>query len=215
MTPARRYFQSRAIDPRIAFEAGVRPGRNTNELAFPNGRRRVLDAGRVLQAKGKPLEVWWLMDRQPDAKTVLVCEGESDSLAALTALAKAPGVSGLNGLPILCVPGTGFPIGRLVDALLNWNMKHALLATDPDDAGEKFATEAGEALLDVKIRPVRVQVPEPDLAGWLVTVTEDDRPDRLANLLIDSELAAPSKDELLRRREAAQLRAKADALEAA
>lgn len=216
MTPARRYFAARAIDPQVAFDTGVRPGRNANELAFPNGRRRLLREERVLQAKGKPLEAWWLMDRQPDAKTALICEGESDSLAALTALANAPDASGLNGLPILCVPGTGFPIPRLVSALhRDWKMTTALIGMDPDEAGEKFAAEATEALLDKSIRPVRVDVPEPDLAGWLVTVEEAERGERLANLLIDSALAAPSMDALKRQREAARLRAKADALEAA
>lgn len=220
MTAARDYFASRAIDPQVAFDCGVRPGRNANELLFPNGRRRILDEGKVLQAKGRPLEAWWLLASLPKDVPVappiaLVCEGESDSLAARSALNGVPDVTGLRYLTVVCVPGTGFPLARLIKPLLLGGFEQVLLASDPDPAGERFCANVISVSLDAGIHPVRVEVPEPDLAGWLVTLDAAERGERFASLLIDSELAAPTRDELLRRREAEALRAKADALEAA
>ena len=212
LSPAREYFRSRAIDPQVAYDVGVRPHKNGAELKFPNGRRRLLDTGRILGEKGRPLEAWWLTERNKWT-TALVCEGESDSLAALTALRDAPELSGLCDLPVCCVPGTGFPVARLVETLDGYRC--ALLAFDPDEAGMRYTTEASAALVVAGIRPVSVGPAEDDLAGWLASVPADMRGEALASMLVDCAASAPTLAEHQALREAARLEAEAERLRAA
>lgn len=215
MSAAIDYMEARAIDPQIAAELGVKgepPNNRARELHFPNGRRRVLKTGRVLQPKGKQLEAWWIPPpEEPSWEAVLVCEGESDALAVRSYLPYVVESSGLRHLPILCIPGTGFPVERLRNELVG-RVREALIATDADEAGEAYYARAHDELVDVGIRPVRVEA-EPDLAEWLANMPEAHRPFRLADLLVDCAAAAPDLEQLARLRKARLLREEANQLE--
>jgi hypothetical protein len=212
---ARDYMESRAILPEVAAEVGVVGNDRRTELHFPNGRRRVLETGRVLQAKGRQLESWWVKPPEEASwEWVLVCEGESDTLAARSYLPATPACSGLPNTPILCVPGTGYPVDRLV-ADLRGKTQEAWLAFDPDTAGQRYMSEATEALLSADVHPIRIEVPEPDLAGWLAGMPEQYRSFRLADLLVDCANQAPSIETMRAHRTASALEAQAHRLRAA
>src|SRR4029077_5135740 len=96
-----RYFAAHGIDPSLAASLGVRE--RSCALVFPccdaNGafeRVRPLGDGpaKVRQPRGRALCCWWPAGRD-DRAAVLVCEGESDALAALTAMHT------VNGHPII------------------------------------------------------------------------------------------------------------------
>lgn len=234
MTPARAYMTARAIDPRIAHELGVKLGRNANELLYPNNRLRFLAEGKTIQLcdkcgrakyhagcpeethrEGMRLKPWWLAPPERARWAwVLVCEGESDALAVRSYLPYAVESSGLRSMPILCTPGTGYPVERLCADLAR-KTREALIATDPDEAGKRFAREAAGALVEVGVRPVRIEVPEPDLAGWLAGMPESHRPHRLADTLIDFKDTAPTLLDHEREKQIAYHRTRLAELEAA
>ncbi|MGH7265887.1 MAG: hypothetical protein ACREMB_13735 [Candidatus Rokuibacteriota bacterium] len=198
----------------MAAAVGVRsPDGGSTTLTFPGGRRRVLATGRMLQAKGRPLEAWWLGSAE-GWQTALVCEGESDSLAALTALRGSPEIAGLRSLPVVCVPGAGFPAERLVAGLAEQDIASALLAFDPDEPGRAYGARVAEALFRAGIRSLPVGVPEPDLAGWLASLPAGERGNQLAHRLCDAELSAPTAADFERRREIAYHRERLAELQA-
>lgn len=59
---------------------------------------------------------------------MIVCEGESDALAALTALRGAP--EGFRDMTVCAVPGTGCPVDRVVGDLCGAEIRFAFLAMD-------------------------------------------------------------------------------------
>lgn len=215
MSAAVIYMESRAIVPEVAAELGIKRGRTTNELCFPNGRRRLLDEGRMMQEKNRPLEAWWIPPPEdPSWAWVLVCEGESDALAARSYLPHVPECTGLRNTPILCIPGTGYPVERLRGELVG-RTQEALLALDPDEAGNRYAEKAERELVDVGIRPIRVEVPKPDLAGWLARNPVAHRPHLLADTLINFKDTAPTLEDYERDRQILFHRERIAQLEAA
>jgi putative DNA primase/helicase len=117
--PALRYFSEHAIAPGVAAALGVVA--QGAELRYPytapDGseylRRRNLNEGITKQPKGQKLDLW---QRVPvtDATGLILCEGESDYLAALSALYTEEGGSltrcpdlppPLRGLVPVAVPG--------------------------------------------------------------------------------------------------------------
>ena len=116
-TVAVDYFGAHAIDPELATACGVREVEG--ELVFPyrtpNGagftRLRSLNGGsaKVKQPPERSLALWWPLRRPRGAEAVLVCEGESDALAALEPLSE----SRFASLELVALPGTGFPAKRL------------------------------------------------------------------------------------------------------
>ena len=135
-------------------------------------------------AAGASLGVWWL-DGPPIEPhgVVLLCEGESDALAALSVLSHdEPDVDGAARFArraiaaVASVPGAGFPRDRLVTALRAVDPGEILLAFDGDPAGEKAVAEVGQALLAAGLRPRRVAIPAgEDLASAMAA---EDRPAR-------------------------------------
>jgi hypothetical protein len=110
------YFGERAIDPEVAAELGVRE--SGGAIVFPISRedgsiferRRALNGSgpKVMQPKAEPLVLWWPAGRPETGDLGLICEGESDALAALSALAHSPDLAALRDLPVVAIPGTGW-----------------------------------------------------------------------------------------------------------
>ncbi len=198
--PALDYFEKRAIDPELAAELGVREA--AGAIVFPVSRsdgstferRRSLNGGapKVTQPKGQSLCPWWPAGRPDASELVLVCEGESDGLAALSALPHTPLMAGLRDLPVLAIPGTGYPAALLAQELSDLGVRQALLATDADDAGRRFAERASTELRSAGVQPAVVDLPDgSDLAGQLAQLgSPADRGEWLANALVDAGWAA-------------------------
>lgn len=209
-TPARKYMAARAINPHLAHELGVKL--EGDDLVFPNGKRRPLSGDvRFLNGKGQPAQPWWL---QNGGEEVLVCEGESDGLAALSALRSLPADhrSGLRSLAVVAIPGNGFPLERLTRELRGYKL--AYTAFDNDDSGRAYNERATDALVDARVRPVdlwgRGDADANDLAEWLAAIPEYDRGEFLAALIVDAEAVAPSLKQHHARRLAAYYRERAE-----
>lgn len=197
------FLRARAIAPEVAEAAGV--AELDGELRFPCPepgaadfhRTRSLNGSgpaKVRQPKGRELRLSWPGGKpeHPEAG-VLVCEGETDALAALSALRSTPEVSGFRGLPVAAMPGTGFPATRLAEELEALGSPPAYLALDADEAGRKATGRAAAALRSVAVRAVRVELPDgSDLAECLARA--DAPGDALANLLADAQAAAEGAD---------------------
>jgi hypothetical protein len=192
---ARAYLDAHAIDPEVAADAG---GRELGDaVVFPYSaadgsrfeRRRSLNgaAAKVRQPAGTPLTAWWPRRRPEGASMALVNEGESDALAALSALRRSP-VPDLEGLPVVAIPGTGYPPARLAGELASVGCRQAWLALDADDAGRNYTERAIRELRDRGITPVPVVLPDgTDLADCLAAA--EDPGDWLANALFDARAA--------------------------
>ena len=184
---ALEYFARHRIQPSIAQEVGVEEA--GDNIVYPRGRRRSLrPGGHTVQPSGQPLKVWWPRGRQP-SEAVLLCEGESDGLSAESHRPGIPSEAGLPPLSVVAVPGTGFPVQRLVDELEQAGASQVFLAFDGDQAGRGFAQRATEPLRAAGIRPCVVDLPDgSDLADCLAGA--DDPGAWLANALVDAEAAA-------------------------
>lgn len=183
--PAQRYFAEHAIDPAIAARCGVSEA--TGALIYPytssDGRRYVrvrrLGPGKAIteQPRGEALSVWW-PDGRPTRRgcAVVVCEGEPDALAALTAL---HGPGGDLQVAVCCVPGASFPADRLLEDLAASSPRFVLLVPDGDDAGREFA---GRVLEAARRSPL----------GLLVAAAELDDGVDLADTLRELDPAGPT-----------------------
>jgi len=195
--PARDYFRSHAIDPRLAHELGVRERDGAIVYCCTDAKgafervRRLDGRGPKLKGPRRPLACWWPRGRPDRAEFVLISEGESDALAALSAIGSATGGarSVLSEVTVVCVPGTGFPAARLAEELTRVGARQALLAMDGDEAGAKFTASASHSLANAGIQAVPVSLPRgSDLSDCLASV--GDPADWLANLIADSEARA-------------------------
>ena len=189
-----RLFASRAILPAVAARAGVaeRDGMLVFTVATKSGSsfqrtRRLGGGGRVLQPRGQSLEIWWPRQRPMYAPTVLLVEGESDALAALSALAVTP-IRQLAGFEIGSLPGTGLPVDRIVEELREMETRVAFTAFDGDDAGRKLTRRLSAALDLAGISTARLAIPDDrDLADLLVAEPPERRGERFAELLLAAE----------------------------
>lgn len=185
------YFRAHGIDPTVAAQAGVLE--RDGSLIFPyqddNGafeRVRCLGGdSKTHQPRGRALSCWWPAGRADPLSEVLVCEGESDALAALTAIHGAghPVARGiLDGIAVVAVPGASFPADRLVAEL--GGCEFAILASDADKAGNGFIKRATAALATTGITSVRLPLSGGhDLADELAAAV--DGSDWLANAIAD------------------------------
>lgn len=174
------YLERHAIDLDLAWSLGVRSDRDTILYPFetPKGetytRRRDLAADRsfTVQPTGEPLILWWPAGRTEPGAEVLLCEGEPDALAALSAM---------NGRPVAvaALPGTATPVERVTAELGGASCVY--LALDGDDAGRRAADRCARALQSfTTLKVIRLGDGE-DLASRLHG--EDDRPGWLAAAL--------------------------------
>ncbi len=194
------YFAAHAIDPAVAEAIGVTG--HGNRIVYPcadgKGRyervRQLAGETKTRHPHGRQLAVWWPGGRPERAETVLVAEGESDALAALTAAGDAslhPAAADiLGGVRVAAVPGASFPADRLAAELVGLGVKRAILASDADPAGDRFAGRAAEALLTAGVVSVRLPLPEGcDLADCLSDAGTE-RGDWLAKAIADLDYSA-------------------------
>ena len=192
---ATQYLTLRAIDPRMAWACGVREQGGAivwptvDADGEPAPRRRRLDDGpgpKVRGMRGKTLGVWWPWGRPANAigssglGDVLVCEGESDAMAAVSVLGPCP-------VAVASIPGASFPAGRLAGELLAANAKVAALAFDGDMAGGMAAQRIADELVargvGARILPIphgedlaSVLGAEAEPRAWLAGALVDARP---------------------------------------
>ncbi len=153
--PALRYFSEHAIAPGVAAALGIVA--SGAELRYPytapDGseylRRRNLNEEITKQPKGQKLDLW-----QPvpiaGAAGLIVCEGESDYLAAISALYSEAGASlarcpdlppPLEGLVPIALPGVNSCHSKIVDLKLDvW------IFFDGDTAGRDNAVKLAAAV---------------------------------------------------------------------
>lgn len=152
MSPAAAYLTARGIDRRLAWKCGVRADADAivwptvDADGKPSPRRRRLTDGpgpKVRGDAGRTLGVWWPAGR-PDRVTgdVLICEGESDAMAALSALHGRP-----EHVDVASVPGCGFPVRVLTRELQGVGATVVALAFDGDIAGAMTSDRVADALV--------------------------------------------------------------------
>jgi len=173
------WLLSHAINPKLAAAcqvAGSLGGKITFLYETPTGERFYRERtpeGKMLQPKGQPLCLYWPVGGRA-SKTVLLCEGEGDTLAAASVLCdqyRQPFdhlPEPLLGLCPVGLPGANTPPATVVDELRN--VKQVYLALDADRAGQEATDRLGPALLAAGIETYRVQLPEgKDLADCLLS----------------------------------------------
>jgi hypothetical protein len=197
---ARRYLVEHAIDINTVAELGVTE--HQGRLRYPNGRQVALngETPKALQPKGMPLEVWWPTGPPEDGATVLVCEGESDALAALSTigLSEMQHAGGpedpLAGITVAAVPGTGYPASRLAEELRGVGV--VILAYDGDDAGRAATENATAALHMAGISCHTMEIPDGhDVADCLAQLDPALRPAWLAGRISDARLYTALEEE--------------------
>lgn len=169
-------FRARSIDPTIAGKCGVTE--EGDEILYPGGRRRRLrgDGPKMNQPHGAPLASWWLPGVNSGA--ALVCEGETDALAARSYLQK---------IRVVSVPGASYPGDRLAEECRERGVGVAILIPDADEAGRRFTQRVGAALSEAGLKTVAVPLPMgSDLAMELAKA--EDPSERLHELLRSAEV---------------------------
>jgi hypothetical protein len=205
---ARRYFEAHAIRPELAAAVGVqeRGGKLVYTIKPRDGdpferTRRPITKQPTIQPPGVKLALWWPFG-VPDGQTperaarrVLALEGEADLLAAFSAVmskngdAEARRILLRSDLTLAAIPGTGYPVDRLVDELLAAGAREAYLGFDADESGDRCAVEAAEALKAVGITPLRMPISEGrDLADCLAAA--EDGASWLADVLLTADAMA-------------------------
>jgi AAA domain/Toprim-like len=190
---ALRYFEEHAINPKVAATVGVRE--SGGELVYlikprdgePIERTRRPQPGkeRTYQPGGVELVLWWPLgipmagDPNSEAPWALINEGESDLLAGLSVLTSRNGNERArhflahSDLTLAAIPGTGYPVDRLVRELQAAGTREAYLGFDADEPGDKYAAEASEALHGVGIKTMRLPISEGrDLADELAAAED-------------------------------------------
>jgi hypothetical protein len=187
----RDYLERHAIDPLVLAQLGVTE--QGGRLILPNGRSAALngDGPKVKQPTGAPLQLWWPTGQREDGATVLVCEGESDALAALSTIGLSEmqyrgGVDdSLINVTVAAVPGTGYPARRLAADLRGVGV--AVLAFDGDYAGREATKRAAAELHQAGIACHDLEVPAGrDLADCLAALNPNLRVAWLADQLSDA-----------------------------
>jgi len=140
----------------------------------------------VLQPRGEPLTIWWPEGVPEYVPVVLLAEGEGDALAVISALAERP----QRDLPehaVAALPGTGFPVKRLLSELVRIETRLAYLAFDADEAGNAYAERVAVALAESGVGTARLGLPTgEDIAEHLSQIEVRLRGFALASLLCEA-----------------------------
>jgi hypothetical protein len=175
---ATAYFAGHAINPRLAWECGVRersgsivwPTVDASRDPSPRYRRLADGPGpKVRGLRNRTLGVWWPLGRPERVEgDVLVCEGESDAMAAASLLAPSDGVFVASG---------HVRTETLANELLDVGATVAALAFDGDIAGGQSADRLALELVANGIGARILAVPyDQDLASVLAGVPTPDGP---------------------------------------
>ncbi|MGI8623293.1 MAG: AAA family ATPase [Solirubrobacteraceae bacterium] len=194
------YLREHAISPEVAACHGVTE--EGDALVFPTAdadgrpspRRRSLNGAgpKVRGEPGREVGLWWLDGLPGPADTVLLCEGESDALAAATARLGEGFLPGFRPV-IAAVPGATSG-ARLAEALAESPPRDVAVAFDGDDAGRRAGTAAVDALRALGLRAYVLPLRDGrDLADQLAAEGERG-PYWLASALLD---VSASEDERL------------------
>jgi len=164
----------------IALAVGVRERNGCLVLVYetPNGTRyeRIHDlraGGRAKskQPKGIPLCLWWPEGREVGNRAVLLLEGESDLLAALTVIRRGAPLD--LDIALAAVPGTGMPSERVRDELTALGATEVVLGFDADDSGRQYTHKVAKALDRAGITVTAIKLPDGmDLSDWLASRTD-------------------------------------------
>ncbi|MGI8624497.1 MAG: AAA family ATPase [Solirubrobacteraceae bacterium] len=196
---AHDYFAAHGATGDYAARVGV--GEEAGCIVFPTRdlsgdplpRRRRLDPAddgpKFSQPRGRSPATWWPEGRPDRAKAVLVVEGEPDALAAACAMADAPEAV---RMPVVGVPGAGFPLRRLVGDLVACGTAVAVLAVDADAAGARLAQAARTELAEHGIAVAQVELSEGHDLGDVLAGVED-RSAWLAHSVTDAMIAAEAE----------------------
>lgn len=187
-TRATAYFELRAIDPALAYDVGVREVNGAivwptpDAEGRPNPRRRTLgdhSGPKVRGAAGRTVGVWWPLGRSKAKNSdTLICEGESDAMAAASILGQSNRTSVATGKASL---------GVLASELQNSAISVVALAFDGDIAGAETADRIATALVALGIGTRILAIPhgedlasvlggEDDPLGWLQLALVNARP---------------------------------------
>jgi len=178
---ALRYLQEHAIAPEVAAAVGVTA--EGAELRFPytapDGatylRRRNLNEGITKQPAGQKLDLWQPVPIAVD-DALIVCEGESDYLAAITALytvegttlIRRPDLPPLKGLTPIAVPGVNSCHRKIVDLA-----RDVWIVFDGDQAGRDNAGKLAAAVREAGHQAHVIDLPDDrDLADLLNGTSE-------------------------------------------
>jgi putative DNA primase/helicase len=176
------YLDDHAIDPDVAAAIGVTG--TGSEITYPyiasDGtefvRRRNLNQARTLQPVGQGLELWRPVPIVT-GNTLIVCEGEPDCLAAISALYEVEGGElvrrrdlppPLQGLVPIAVPGVGACHAQLAKL-----KTEAWVIFDGDDAGRTSAKKLADRLQAASTPVHIIDLPDGrDLADLLHATSE-------------------------------------------
>lgn len=176
-TLAMSYFAGHAIDPRLAWQCGVREQRGdivwptVDADHRPSPRRRRLGNGpgpKVRGLAGRSPGVWWPLGRPLSLRggDVMVCEGESDAMAAASLLNGCNTVSAISGHVRSAV---------LAAELRSVGATVAALAFDGDIAGARTADRLAADLVAQGIGARIMHMPQGnDLASVLAGLPTPD-----------------------------------------
>lgn len=176
---------SHGINPKLARHCGVRPYA-TGRISFSYGEKynRMRDPdGVTRQPKGIPLGLYWPVGKQ-GAHTVLLCEGEGDTLAAASILCddegnpRTFGDTGLDnllaGVLPVGVPGLGTPTRVVCGELLAAGTKLAYVCMDGDTPGRQASDRYCAALQGlVGIEATPLFLPENKDLSDVLTASQD------------------------------------------
>jgi DNA primase len=180
---AAEYYKSHAIDPSVAERCGVRA--QAGRLVYLYRRRdgttfdrpRSLTRKATWQPAGEPLTLY-VPYRTKTMKAALLCEGEPDTLAAISAL------KSLVIIP-MGIPGVGMPTERICNELEALGVAKVWMVLDGNKAGQDKTDDLAVALPRHDIQARRCSLPkDKDLSdclaalgpGWLTTALKTSKP---------------------------------------